>query len=278
MLARLIPPHRKLSWNVYSQVVLPAQLQSRDGSLDEATAAAMRPLPKAAYVGMLTGLRSWIATMRPKGSDKTVWADYTTNHSYDQQEHAAKHRVVGDFIAESRSRLVWDLGCNTGEYSELALSSGAKSVIGFDFDHGALEGAYARAVERKLEFLPLFQDASNPSPGQGWSGEERTSLMRRNGDVDALVALALIHHIAIGRNVPLERIVDWLVALAPSGVIEFVPKEDPMVRRLLSLRQDIFADYTLENFRSLLERKARIGREELITNSGRVLFVFDRTT
>ena len=276
-LARLIPPHKKLSWNVYAQVVLPAQLQTRDGSLERASAASARPLPKTAYLGMLTGLRGWIATMRPKGAAKTVWADYATSHSYDAQEHEAKHRFVGAFAAKARPRLLWDLGCNTGEYSERALTSGAKSVIGFDFDQGALEGAYARAVDRKLEFLPLFQDASNPSPGQGWDGEERAGILRRNGDVDAFIALAVIHHIAIGRNVPLDRVVDFLTSLAPKGVIEFVPKEDPMVKRLLALRQDIFPDYTLDGFRALLARKARIEAAETITDAGRVLFTFDRT-
>lgn len=277
MLARLIPPQKKFSWNVYSQVVLPAQLQSRDGSLERASATTARPLPKSAYLGMLAGLRDWISKLRPRGASKTVWADYATNHSYDDREHEAKHRFVGAFASKARPRLLWDLGCNTGEYSELSLASGAKSVVGFDFDQGALEGAYARAADRKLEFLPLFQDASNPSPGQGWSGEERASLMRRNGDAEALVALAVIHHIAIGRNVPLDRVVDFLTSLAPKGVIEFVPKEDPMVKRLLALRQDIFPDYALDGFRALLARKARIEAEETITESGRVLFAFDRT-
>lgn len=277
MLARMIAPHRRFSWRVFTQVMLPAQLQSGKGSLDAASATAARPLPKNAYLGLLTGLREWIASLKPKGADKTVWADYAKNKSYDETEFAAKKGFVGAFVARARPRLLWDFGCNTGEYTEVALKNGAASVIGFDFDHGALEGAYARAVDRKLEFLPLFQDASNPSPGQGWSGEERASLMRRNGDVEALVALAFIHHIAIGRNVPLDRVVDFLVALSPKGVIEFVPKEDPMVKRLLALRKDIFPDYTLENFKALVGRSARLVGEEAVTGMGRTLISYDRS-
>ncbi len=275
-LAKLIPPHRRVSWRLYSQVILPAQLQSGKKSLEAASAAVTRPLSKLAYLGLLSGLRDWIAALKPKGVKQTVWADYATNNSYDRSEFEAKKGFIGAFAAAVRPRLMWDFGCNSGEYSELSLQNGAKSVIGFDFDHGALEGAYARAVDRKLEFLPLFQDASNPSPSQGWSGEERASLARRSDGVDALVALAFIHHIAIGRNVPLEKAVDWLVQLAPSGVIEFVPKEDPMVRRLLALRKDIFSDYTLESFRTILSRRARITGAETITAAGRVLVSYDR--
>lgn len=276
MMARLIPPHRRLSWNVYSQVILPAQLQTGSNSLEQASATAARPLPKTAYIGMLTGLRGWIAKMRPKGADKSVWADYATNNSYVQGEYEAKKRFIADYAAATKPKMLWDFGCNTGKYSEIALNNGAASVVGFDFDHGALEGAYARAVERKLDFLPLFQDASNPSPGQGWSSEERASLMRRTHGVEGLVALAFIHHIAIGRNVPLDRVVDWLVRLAPTGVIEFVPKGDPMVQRLLALREDIFPDYTIEAFKEHILGHARITKEETITDAGRVLIAYDR--
>lgn len=278
MLARMIAPHKRLSWRVLTQVVLPAQLQSGKNSLDAASATAARPLPKNAYLGMLTGLRDWIASMKPKGADKTLWADYAKNNSYDEAEFATKKGLVGAFVARAQPRLLWDLGCNTGEYSEVALANGASSVIGFDFDHGALEGAYARAVDRKLDFLPLFQDASNPSPGQGWSGEERASLMRRNSEAQALVALAFIHHIAIGRNVPLDRVVEFLVGLAPKGVVEFVPKEDAMVKRLLALRKDIFPDYTLDNFKALVARRARVVSDETVTGSGRTLVAYDRTS
>lgn len=277
-LARLIPFHRRFSWRLFTHVLLPAKFQSGGGAAAaRAQKTAARPLPKIAYIGMLRQLRDWIAGLTPLGAGKTVWADYAQNNSYQGDEHEAKKRAVGAFAAEVRPRLMWDFGCNTGAFSEEALANGAESVIGFDFDHGALEGAYQRAVDKRLEFLPLFQDAANPSPGQGWSGEERASLMNRNDGVDALIALAFVHHIAIGRNVPLDRLTDWLCALAPQGVIEFVPKGDPMVQRLLALRKDIFPDYTLENFMALIGRKARIVSSEDITRTGRVLVRYDRT-
>ena len=90
-----------------------------------------------------------------------------------------------------------------------------------------------------------------------------------------MLALALVHHLAIARNVPLPRVVDWLVELAPAGVIEFVPKDDPMVRQLLSLREDIFPDYHEQAFVQALQARAAIISEATLPG-GRRLFQFAR--
>lgn len=163
---------------------------------------------------------------------------------------------------------------NSGDYSKSALDAGAGKVIGFDFDHGALEVAYRRAEAEGLDLLPVWLDAANPSPAQGWGQSERMGLGER-GRPDALLALAFIHHIAIGRNVPLDMVVDWLVSLAPTGVIEFPHKEDPMVQLLLSHRRDIFPDYHAEAFDNLLSRRARVVKRVACSPS-RTLYQFDR--
>ena len=94
-------------------------------------------------------------------------------------------------------------------------------------------------------------DVANPSPGLGWAGTERRSLLDR-ANPDVLLALALVHHIAIGRNVPLEAIADWFAQLAPEAIVEFVPKGDPMVDFLLASREDVFPGYTLEGFNAAM--------------------------
>ena len=132
--------------------------------------------------------------------------------------------------------------------------NGAERVIGFEFDFGALETAYYRAKTEKLCFLPLHLDAANPSPSQGWNQQERIGLTQRR-NADAVIALAVIHHLCIGRNIPLESVVDWIVATAPKELIEFIPKGDAMVQEMLSLREDIFANYTVEIFTDLFIKK-----------------------
>jgi ribosomal protein L11 methylase PrmA len=274
-LARLIPWRRRFSLRIAAHVLIPAKLASARASEGKAKAALARPLSRSAYLGLLSGLRDWISGLKPLGA-RTAWSDYADNNSYGGEEARAKHAVIARFAERARPKLLLDLGCNSGAYAETALVGGARSVVGFDADHGALARAYARAVAKQIEFLPLYQDAANPSPAQGFGERERQSLSERAAGADALIALALVHHLAIGRNIPLDRLVDWLLSLASQGVVEFVPKSDPMTQRLLALRKDVFADYSIEAFGALLAARARIVETRPITDAGRTLFVYDR--
>lgn len=171
--------------------------------------------------------------------------------------------------------MVWDLGCNTGDYAMEALGAGAGMVVGFDADHGALDRAFARSTMEGAHFLPLYLDAANPSPDQGWACGERKGLMGR-ARADGILALALVHHLAIGRNVPLDRLAGWLVDLAPQGMVEFVPKADPMVQELLRLREDVFEDYDEASFEAALAARAEIVASVSVSESGRRLYWFKR--
>lgn len=275
-LRRILPLRAKISSNVLLHVVAQAALQ-KSGAGEKASRESLSKtqFPKTSYLRMLRKLRSWIDTLQPAGIGKTVWQDYAANNSYDDEEAASKRRFVREFAAATKPGMLWDIGCNTGDYSKAALEGGAKRCIGFDFDAGALELAYARARAEGLEFLPLMLDGANPSPSQGWNQHERLGLAER-ACANAVVALAYIHHIAIARNVPLDEVVGWLISLAPQGIIEFVPKQDPMVQRLLRLREDIFSDYTEEYFLACIEKRARIVGREVVTHSGRMLVRFER--
>jgi ribosomal protein L11 methylase PrmA len=182
---------------------------------------------------------------------------------------------VTEFAATIKPGMLWDIGCNTGEFSAAALKAGATLVIGLDADQGALEKAFARASDRDLNLLPLYMDLANPSPDQGWEQLERAGLQKR-AKADAITALAVIHHMAISNNIPLARAVRWLVSLAPHGVIEFVPKSDPMVQKLLALREDIFADYSEQTFIDALQAHARIVKRQTVSAAGREMFWYAR--
>jgi ribosomal protein L11 methylase PrmA len=278
-LGRLLPLRRKLSPNVLLQIVLPTMFESSAGSAIAALDSSPidRPnLPIASYRALLQRLRGWIARLEPADTKKTVWRDYAATHSYRSDEVEKKIAFVAAIASAVRPNMLWDMGCNSGDYSKAALAHGATRAIGFDFDHGALETAFARAHAENLSFLPLLMDAANPSPNQGWEERERQSLGAR-GPADAVLALAFVHHLAIGRNVPLDRAVGWLVSLAPTGVIEFVPKSDPMVARMLRLRDDIFDAYTEEHFLAAVSARARIVKSIVVSAAGRRLVWFDRS-
>ena len=276
-LNRLLSWKDKLSWNVFSQVSLQAKLQNTAQSSDQGDLEVVKKgrLSKAAFRNILTSLRQWIARLQPPGGQVTTWGDYAGNNTYSSDEVTAKRQFIADFAADTRPGLLWDIGCNSGDYSELAIGSGAGRVIGFDFDLQALESAFARSTEKDLPYLPLYLDAANPSPGQGWRGLERKSLGSR-AKADGLIALAFIHHMAIGRNIPLDDVIGWLIGLAPEGVIEFVEKDDPTVRRMLQFREDIFEGYGREAFLDAVRARAEIRQEAVVTGAQRLLVWYRR--
>jgi ribosomal protein L11 methylase PrmA len=273
-LAKLMPLRKRFNWTILTHVVAQAAMQNR--SVKTTTGSARyrdARLPKLSFEGMLRGLRSAIARLEVP-SHRTVWGDYAGNTSYAAPEAEAKHAFVKEMVSAIAPGLLYDIGCNSGDYSKSALEAGADKVIGFDFDHGALEIAYRRAREENLDLLPLWLDAANPSPAQGWGQAERMGMTGR-AKPDALLALAFVHHIAIGRNVPLDMVIDWLVSLAPTGVIEFPHKDDPMVQLLLSQRPDIFPDYHNEAFAVLLSQRGRIVKSANVLPT-RTLYWYER--
>jgi ribosomal protein L11 methylase PrmA len=154
---------------------------------------------------------------------------------------------VRDFVARVHPARVWDLGANTGEFSRIASNSGIATVA-FDVDPAAVEKNYRQSRERKeTNLLPLVMDLTNPSPALGWDHDERASLAGR-GPADLVLALALLHHLAISNNVPLDRIAHFFSRLGTALVVEFVPKTDSQVRRLLATRTDVFPDYERAGF------------------------------
>lgn len=274
-LNNLLKLRHKLSLQVFIHVVMQARFKRRHQSSVKKI-SDKRKLPKSAYRHMLEGLKSWVAKLKPPPYENTVWSNYTNQlDHYQDSSLARKHELVARFVQANSVVTVHDIGCNTGEYAELCLQNGAKHVVGYDFDQGAVEQAYRRAQEKRLNFLPLVMSAVNPSPAQGWAQQERQGFVQR-ADADAVIALAVIHHLAIGANIPLAMVVDWLLTIAPCGLVEFVPKSDPMVKTMLALRKDIFDDYTEANFLACLEQYAVIEQHERIPDTERSVVIYRR--
>ena len=204
----------------------------------------------------------------------SVWNDYESNNYYGAGDVAKKEKIIGQVIKKNKPKMLFDLGCNAGNFSKVALKSGAKYVVGFDFDIGALSKAFERSVNSKLNFLPLYFDATLPSTNAGWFESERMGFMNRSKDCDFVLALALEHHLIISKNIPIESFVDWLTNISQNGIVEFVPKNDQAVIELLRNREDIFYNYSVEVFERLLSKKVKIANRHIISESGRVLFEF----
>jgi len=235
----------------------------------------MKKLPLAAYRRMLATLRRYIDGLEPADKEAGDWQDYADNNTYASDEAELKKQAVLRFVGERQPECLWDLGCNTGAYAEAAIGAGARRVVGFDRDLASLDRAFRRARDHSLAFIPLYLDAANPSPAQGWNGAERKGLEQR-GNCDAVLALAFIHHLAIGRNVPLDWAVEWITGLSRCGLIEFVPKDDPTTCNMLAFREDIFPDYSESAFENALRKRARICNAETISRTGRKIYAYEK--
>ncbi len=238
------------------------------------TAPSVRPMSKTAQIALIDGIRRAIQklTWTPAG---TEWADYYSAESYQDQALADKKTVVQEMLGSVEPGKVWDIGANTGVYSRLAAEAG-HGVISFDVDPACVEQNY-RIVREKKEpgVLPLLLDLVNPPPGSGWAHEERESLADR-ADADVVLALALVHHIAISNNVPLRMIAEYFARLAPKLIIEFVPKSDPKAATLLATRDDVFPSYTQDGFEEAFGAVFDIEESRAIRESQRVLYRMTR--
>ena len=185
-----------------------------------------------------------------------MWSDYGDTHSYDRASREEKVAFVEQAAAQGRCKVVWDLGSNTGAFSEL-LESRADHVISVDADHECVERLYLRLRARDgRKILPLVMNLANPSPNQGWASGERLAFDSRNKP-DLILGLALIHHICLGNNVPISNFLDWLVMTPARLIIEFVDRSDSMVREILERKTEAHEDYSLANFERELRRRLR---------------------
>ena len=230
-----------------------------------------RHVSKNSLLGLLDNLTTTIEKMhwQPKG---TEWAEYyqDTNYSHDAFEH--KKEIVTRFLESVHPASVWDLGANNGLFSRIA-SNNRIPTIAFDIDPACVELNYREIFKNKEQnLLPLLLDLTNPSPGIGWQNEERNSLIQR-GPADMVLALALIHHLAISNNVPLQRIAEFFSKICRWLIIEFVPKTDSQVRKLLMNRKDIFPAYDEEHFENSFKRYFTIEQKVPVNNSERVVYL-----
>jgi ribosomal protein L11 methylase PrmA len=185
-----------------------------------------------------------------------------------------KRQLVAEYLESIDKHIIWDIGANTGMFSRIAAANGAYT-LSFDNDPGAVELNYRQCKSDRIEnVLPLVTDLTNPTPAIGWENTERLSLLDR-ANADAVLALALVHHLSIGNNLSFERIASFFRSLGKWLLIEFVPKEDPQVQRLLASREDIFTEYNENSFVQQFQIHYKIHRRAEIRDSGRGLYLME---
>ena len=267
--AGLLPRKTRLRPGIYLHLVLHARAQQKY----ESTAKKTKPrtVNVKALVSSLEGLVKKLQ-YEPAG---TEWGDYYTFTNYTDRSFREKGRQVERFIKAAKPDAVWDIGGNTGAFSRIASDAGIPT-ISFDVDPAAVEKNYREVKKRQeTKLLPGLLDLTNPSPSIGWANRERDRL-RKRGPVDLVLFLALIHHMAIGNNVPLDAVADYLAKICRHLVIEWVPKGDSQVNKLLATREDIFDDYTQKGFEAAFARRFKTVKKTKIKGTKRTLYLMRR--
>lgn len=272
----LLPGRTRLNFGLLSHLPAHAGAQRRaagEAPPPEGDPKKARRISATGQRALLDSLRRTVEGLRWKPSGH--WADYATTTSYSDAATASKAEIVREMLVAVGGVTAWDLGANTGVYSQIAADAGYR-VAAWDQDAASVEAHWRRVrVDGNPAILPLICDLSNPSPALGWALEERVSFLDR-GEPDILLALALVHHLAIGNNVPLPGVARLFARISRRAIVEFVPKEDPMTRRLLAARRDIFDGYSIDGFRSAFGARFSILREQAIADSPRTLFLLER--
>jgi hypothetical protein len=271
----LLPVYTRLRLPLYLHIFLHARSQRRyaDKTVDKDKIKSR--MGKVQLLGLIASLEAAVRSLRWSISG-TDWADYySEDHNYTPAAMDHKTQIVSEYLDRINITNLWDLGANTGEFSRLATSRRI-STIAFDIDIGAVERNYLHSKNIEDSYmLPLVLDLTNPSPAIGWQNQERLSFMQRDR-ADLVFALALVHHLAIANNVPFQKLAEFFSQICRWLVIEFVPKTDSQVKRMLSSRKDIFTDYSSQGFEATFSKFFHICDKKTINDSERELYLMER--
>ncbi len=272
--SRLLPASTMVRWGMLVHIHMHARSQRRHAN-DGASGRSVKAVDvsRTGMLGLIDSLRAAVESLdwTPAG---TEWGDYYAATNYTDESARAKADAVRELLSRVPTTNVWDLGSNTGVFSRIAAEQ-ADRVVAWDVDPAAIEKAYRALRDSDGPLLPLVLDLRNPSPALGWANRERMSLAER-GPADLVMALALVHHLAVGNNVPLVHVARYLASLSPHLLIEWVDKEDSQVQRLLATREDVFDEYTREGFERAFGTLFETVERRPIPGTRRILYLFRR--
>jgi hypothetical protein len=271
LVSKLLPWKTRINFGLLTHLHLHASAQKKYAG--EEVKSRGGGMSKQAMTGLIESLDSTIKKLEWKPGG-TEWGNYydITNYSDAAFEH--KKQLVREWTNRINPALAWDLGANNGVFSRVVSDAGPQ-VVSFDIDPTAVEQNYRQVkTEKNEKLLPLLLDLTNPSPAIGWANRERDSFGAR-GPIDMILALAVIHHLAISNNVPLSQLADFFAETGKWLVIEFVPKSDSQVKKLLASREDIFPTYTREGFEAAFQTRFKVHEAVNVHESERALYLME---
>jgi len=272
---KLLPARKLLSPSLAMHIWLHARGEMQAHQQRDGERSTSGTFSRNSFHGLIDSLRTAVSKLEWKPGG-TEWFDYyEANNNYGETGLQEKEALVRNYLEHFKPKSVWDLGGNTGRFSRIAVDAGADAVC-FDIDPGCVESNYLHAKSKnEAHLLPLLMDLGNPSPRLGWDNSERMSLADR-GPADVVMALGLVHHLAIGINVPFSLIARMFSQVARNLIVEFIPRGDSQIDKLLSTRKDVFIEYHEDQFRDAFGAYFEIVKAEPIPGTKRTLYAMSR--
>lgn len=223
-------------------------------------------------------LRRHLKKVEPRAEARSEWTDYLSFNRTQAPDYLNdKWTFVKEAINEFHPQKVLDVGCNTGYFSGLAARSGA-SVVAIDRDPATVGALWRQAKAERLNILPLAVDLTRPSPGVGWRNQENPPfLVRASGAFDAVLMLAVVHHMLVSERIPLDEILRLAADLTSDLlIIEFVAPDDPLFRRLTRGRENLFADLNNNVFIKTCRRRFDVVRSRQLAGASRWIYLLKK--
>ncbi|MFZ2152765.1 MAG: SAM-dependent methyltransferase [Microgenomates group bacterium] len=267
--SHLLPASARLNFGIFGHLILNATSQQIMAAEQEDK--QKYHLSLTALENLVESLINTVSNLTPK-IRKSTWGQYYSHTNYDQLAFKKKADLVSRFLRKTSTKTVLDLGANNGLFSQIAAKTEAY-VISADYDEKSVEDNFTHSGSSTI--LPLVIDFMNPSPNSGWANTERKSFWDRL-NVDVIMMLATIHHLAIANNLPFSHIASLISHHCRYLIIEFVDKQDSQVQILLSHRQDIFTNYDQATFETEFGKYFKIISREPILHSHRCLYLMKK--
>jgi hypothetical protein len=269
--SKLLPLRSKLNLHTYLHIHFQASI-SKNRIRKEPN--ANRSFSKKKMLDLLQSLQEKVQSLSFDQA-ATVWSSYYEEAGERGQYLSSKKQIVEDWVWKLSFQTVLDAGANQGEFSEIARKKAAY-VISTDLDHSSINTLYNKVKQQEItNIVPLVIDLVNPSPAIGLNNEERDSFLART-KVDLTLALALVHHFAIGRNIPLTKIAELFSSVTRYLIIEFVPADDEKVQLMSEFKKDLLANYSEMHFEIAFLEYFAIVKKERINDSNRTLYLMEK--
>lgn len=264
----LLPKRSRLSLYTYLHIHLHAKYSLKMQEI----AGEPKKFSKQKLLNLITSLEALVSKLKIP-AQKSNWSDYYEEASQRNDYLEQKKNIISAWVDDMKDiQTAADLGANEGAFSKL-LAEKNIYTLATDLDPYCINNLYRKIKDSgEKNIQPLVIDLSNPTPATGVNNEERSSFTNRT-NTDLLLALALIHHLAIGKNITFEMTAAMFSRMGKKMIIEFVPKDDEKIKLMLSRKKDIYTNYNELTFVKAFEKYFTVLDKKIITGSGRVLYL-----